>query len=103
MMILAVMLLGVVVVELAAIIGILWSIYERQDLHTEQLTEIKRLQLNPRTRMKRARLRNKPVELEDRMARAGRIAAPQRRVVGGDKDSELNRNLARVKGVDHDG
>lgn len=81
------------VATLVAIAGGLVNV--RHDLAEvlEKLEGIRTLQLNPRTRITKANMRNKPVTQDDELAKLGRIAAPHRVVVGGDDDSRLSKNL----------
>lgn len=93
------LILVTIVVELGCIIAVLASVYDQVKVQTETLGQIKQFQMNPRTRMKQSKMRNRPVDREDQLARLGRIAEPRRKVVGGEEDSVLHHSLSKTKGV----
>lgn len=87
--ILLALILAVLVVGLAGIARVRQDIGEGIVL----LEDVKKLQLNPRTRIAQAEMRNRVQSTEDVGKKVGRVAAPHRVVVGGDEESQLNTDL----------
>lgn len=95
-----VILLGFIALVLVVILCLLAALLDQAQVHTKTLGEIRQFQMNPRTRMKRARMRNKPRVIEDDLEKVGRIAAPRRVVVGGEPSSEQHHRLSRTTAVE---
>src|SRR6478609_1129469 len=95
---------------LLAIVVVLWLIYWKlRDIHAEltregnTLDDIFRAQLNPRTRIGGpVKVQSGAVSDEQKLEELGRLSRGKRIVVGGDDDSQLNRDLTTTtEGSDH--
>jgi hypothetical protein len=92
--------LFVIALLLAVVIAMLAALYDQQKIQVGELQDIRRFQMNPRTRMKRARMRNQPETNDDAMRKLGQISVGKRTVVGGDPKSGLHHQLSKTKGVE---
>jgi hypothetical protein len=68
----------------------------------QEVLELKRLSLNPRTRISTIETQSGPVSEEKSGRRLGRASAAHRVVVGGDPDTQLYMDLNRTPKKDDD-
>lgn len=98
-------LLGIVAV-LLAVIAVQLVKLRRNDVPdaVRRLDDISRAQLNPRTRIGGpVRVQSGAVSDEQKLEKLGRVSTGHRIVVGGDDDSQLNRDLTTTTREADDG
>jgi hypothetical protein len=96
----------IALVAIALGVGLLcilsYNTYLALEKNSRLLRDIKKLQLNPRTRISTIEVQSGPVDEIQEGRRVARASVAKRVVVGGDSDSELNENLSRTAYADDD-
>lgn len=88
----------IITLLLVVVCVLLWLILKRMaqlmDFQLQTAHEVRELRLTSRARVSKASMQSGEVSHEQKLVRLGRASTGRRIVVGGDDDSQLNKNLS---------